>query len=130
MILNKYKPILFLSVLSLFAFIVHQSLFWLFKINDDGFFYSLMTLYLVFYGLSVFVFIILLEVKSRSFDNVGMSFLLVTNLKLVFCYILLKPILKMEPFENTIEKINYFMMFILFLAIETILTIRILNEKE
>ena len=83
----------------------------------------------MFFGLSVVVFVVMLEVKNKSFDNVGMSFLLLTNLKLVICYILLKPILEIQAFENTIEKINYFGIFILFLAIETVLTIRILNEK-
>ena len=130
MILKKYKPLLFLPALSLIAFVIHQLLFLFFKINEDAFIYSLQTLYLMFFGLSVVVFVVMLEVKNKSFDNVGMSFLLLTNLKLVICYIFLKPILEIQVFENTIEKINYFGIFILFLAIETILTIRILNEKQ
>ncbi|WPR72223.1 hypothetical protein SLW70_03525 [Flavobacterium sp. NG2] len=128
--LKKYKPLLFLFVLTFIAFVVHKLFFVFLSIRDDAFVYSIETLYLLFFGSSVLVFIVMLEVKERSFDNVGMSFLLVTNLKLVFFYILLKPILEVETYENTIEKINFFGMFILFLAIETILTIRILNEKQ
>lgn len=128
--LKKYKPLLILSALSLIAYVLHQLLFWFFKVNDDAFIYSLKTLYFLFFGLSTIVFVVMLEVKYKSFDNVGMSFLLLTNLKLVVCYILSKPILEVRAFDNTMEKINYFGMFILFLAIETILTIRILNEKQ
>ncbi len=128
--IKKYNLIFLLSIISLITFIVHQLLFDFFKINDDSFIYSLKKLYLFFYGLSVLVFVILVEVKNKSFDNVGMSFLLVTNLKLVICYVVLKPILEVDTSQINIEKINFFGMFILFLAIETILTIRILNEKQ
>jgi hypothetical protein len=74
--------------------------------------------------------VVLLKVKERSFDNVGMSFLLTTSIKMIVCYLILKPILQVTFQNNAVEKKNFFMMFILFLAIETILTIRILNEKQ
>jgi hypothetical protein len=70
-----------------------------------------------------------IKVKEKSFDNVGMSFLLGTSIKMVFCYLILKPILHIVTYNNTIEKVNFFGMFIL-LLIETVLTIRILKEKQ
>jgi hypothetical protein len=72
----------------------------------------------------------LLKVKERSFDNIGMSFLLSTSVKMIFCYLILRPLLQVSSHNITIEKKNFFMIFILFLAIETVLTIRILNEKQ
>ncbi|WP_366185789.1 DUF6168 family protein [Flavobacterium ovatum] len=128
--ISKYKSILFLSILSLIAFIIHQFIFDFLKVNTKQFTYSLETLYLLFYGLSIIVFMVLLKVKENSFDNIGMSFLLATSLKMVICYSILKPILVANANGNSIEKISFFMMFILFLAIETIITIRILNEKQ
>jgi hypothetical protein len=128
--IRKYKSILFLSILSLIAFVFHQFIFDYLKINTNQFIYPLETLYFLFYGLSIIVFIVLLKVKEKSFDNIGMSFLLVTSLKMMICYLILIPILEARINENSIEKINFFMMFIIFLAIETILTIRILNEKQ
>jgi hypothetical protein len=127
--LIKYKPLLFLTALAGMAYLVHTLLFHFLKIQENLFHYSLETLYLIFFGLSTLVFLVLLKVKEKSFDNIGMSFLLGTSVKMIFCYLILKPILETDSYDNTIEKINFFGMFILFLTIETVLTIRILNKK-
>ena len=128
--LKNYKPLLPLLALAGLAYVVHRVAFYLLDINDATFYYSIETLYMVFLVLSIMVFVVLLKVKERSFDNVGMSFLLSTSIKMIVCYLILKPILQVTAQNNAIEKKNFFMMFILFLAIETILTIRILNEKQ
>lgn len=128
--LHIYKPLLSLLTVAALAYILHKIIFYVFGINDTVFYYSIETLYLLFSGLSTIVFIVLLQVKERSFDNIGMSFLLSTSIKMIFCYLILRPLLQVSNHNNTIEKNNFFMMFILFLAIETILTIRILNEKQ
>ena len=128
--LKNYKPLLPLLALAGLAYVVHRVAFYLLDINDATFYYSIETLYMLFLVLSIMVFVILLKVKERSFDNVGMSFLLSTSIKMIVCYLILKPILQVTAQNNAIEKKNFFMMFILFLAIETILTIRILNEKQ
>ncbi|MBG6063399.1 hypothetical protein IWX83_003209 [Flavobacterium sp. CG_9.1] len=130
MSLKKYRPLLSLVVLAGLAYLIHRVIFYALEINDTPFYYSIETLYLLFLVLSIMVFVVLLKVKERSFDNVGMSFLLSTSVKMIVCYVILKPILQVTNEENTLEKINFFMMFIIFLAIETILTIRILNEKQ
>lgn len=128
--LKNYKPLLSVLVLSASAYLLHKIVFYILKINDSAFLYSIETLYLIFLGLSVLVITVLLKVKERSFDNVGMSFLLGTSIKMIFCYLFLKPILQSSNVNISIEKKNFFIMFILFLAIETIITIRILNEKQ
>lgn len=128
--LKNYKPLLGVLALSALAYVLHKIVFYAFKINDSAFFYSIETLYLVFLALSIVVVAVLLKVKERSFDNVGMSFLLGTSIKMIFCYLLVKPILQASNVNSSIEKKNFFIIFILFLAIETIITIRILNEKQ
>ena len=128
--LKNYKPLLPLLALAGLAYVVHKATFYVLDIDAAPFYYSIETLYLLFLGLSIMVFVVLLKVKERSFDNVGMSFLLSTSIKMIVCYLILKHILQVTIQNNAIEKKNFFMMFILFLAIETILTIRILNEKQ
>lgn len=128
--IKNYKPLLSLFTLVGLAYVLHRNAFYLLGINDATFYYSIETLYLIFLVLSIIVFVVLLKVKERSFDNVGMSFLLSTSIKMLVCYLILKPILQIATENNAIEKKNFFMMFILFLAIETILTIRILNKNQ
>jgi hypothetical protein len=130
MSIKSFKPLLYLTGLAVLIYGVHKLVFHFLLIDTIDFHYTLEKLYLFFYILSLIVFIILLKVKEKSFDNVGMSFLLSTSVKMIFCFLLLKPILKKATEENTLEKMNFFMVFILFLAIETILTIRLLNEKQ
>lgn len=88
------------------------------------------TIYLLFLGMSILVFTVVLKVKEQNFDNIGMSFLLATTVKMVFCYLILKPILRFNTNDNSLEKVNFFSVFVLFLTIETVLTIRILNKKQ
>lgn len=121
---------LHLLILAVLAYLVHRVAFYIFDINDKAFHYSIEVLYLLFLGLSTVVFFVLIKVKERSFDNVGMSFLLSTSIKMIVCYLILKPILQVTTQNNAIEKTNFFVMFILFLTIETVLTICILNEKQ
>jgi ATP/maltotriose-dependent transcriptional regulator MalT len=69
-------------------------------------------------------------VQNKSFDNVGMSFLLTTSVKMIFCYLIVRPVLQRSSPDNTIEKLNFFGLFVVFLAIETLFTIYLVNEKK
>ena len=128
--LKNYKPLLSLALLIIVAYILHKVIFYSFNIDDSAFHYSIEKLYLIFSVLSVIVFVLLLKVKEQSFDNIGMSFLLSTSVKMVVCYLILRPVLQASGENSIIEKRNFFAMFILFLAMETILTIRILNKNQ
>ena len=81
--LKNYKPLLPLLALAGLAYVVHRVAFYLLDINDATFYYSIETLYMLFLVLSIMVFVVLLKVKERSFDNVGMSFLLSTSIKMI-----------------------------------------------
>jgi hypothetical protein len=128
--LKNQKPLLSLALLAGVAYLLHKFIFYVLKIDVRSFQYSLEVLYLLFFAMSTLIFIVLLKVKEKSFDNVGMSFLLGTSIKMVFCYLILKPILHIVTYDNKIEKVNFFGMFILFLLMETVLTIRIVKEKQ
>lgn len=125
--LKKIFPLLLAIVI---VYGVHEGLFFVLKINTQNFIYSLPELYAWFTVFTVLVVFVLLFVKRKSLDNVGMSFLLATSVKMVFCYLLLRPVLKVATHQNTAEKSNFFALFILFLLIETLFTIRLVNEKQ
>ena len=112
------------------AYCVHQAAFTSAGIALNVFTYSLVSLYLLFGILSVGVVLTVFQVRKRNFDSVGMSFLIATSVKMMICSLFLRPILKSISVTAAIEKTNFFMMFIVFLAIETIVTILILNEKQ
>jgi hypothetical protein len=113
-----------------FSYFAHQYLFELMQISTKDFSYSLLSLYLFFGIFSIVLRVVLFQVRSQNFDLVGMSFLIVTTVKMMTCFVFVRPILKSISSTSGIEKINFFMLFIVFLAIETLVTIRILNEKQ
>jgi hypothetical protein len=112
------------------SYFLHQAAFTSAGIVLTSFTYSLVNLYFLFGLFSIGVLVTVFQVRKRNFDLVGMSFLIATTVKLMVCALFLRPILKSISVTAAIEKTNFFMMFIVFLAIETIVTILILNEKQ
>jgi hypothetical protein len=110
-------------------FIIHVMLFNanLITGKEVNFYYSIPLLYQLFLMLSAVILIIVTKISEKNFDNTGMVFMIATSIKMVVAYFLVRPILLIE--DNKIEKINFFIIFILFLLIETILVAKILNKK-
>lgn len=129
--LKKFQPILEVLILSFFVYGMHKLFFLL---NDNhpklqDFNFSIETIYEFFFTCSVIIVFILIMVKEKSVDNVGFTFLLVTCVKLAVSFVVLSPILQSRNPNVSIEKLNFFFIFALFLTIETIVTARILNNK-
>lgn len=130
--LNQYRPIFNATVIAIIIFIIHKFLFYYFSPKDveDKFIYSIELLYFFFLSLSIIILYILVKVNKKNINNVGFTFLLLTCLKMIIAYIFLNPILNQTQSSIKLEKFNFFAIFIIFLIIETILTIRILNKKQ
>ena len=127
-----FKTFLHLFIISIIAFVInfflvenvipkHELVKWT---------YSIANLYSMFFVFSVVIMSLLLFVRTKNLDYVGYTYLIVTSVKMGIAYFLLRPILATTTDENSTEKINFFIVFICFLAIETLLTIRILNNKQ
>ena len=127
----KIKPLFTIILIAVLGLIIHKLMFFLLvaKTIEDNFIYSITLLYGLFSIFSLLIVGVLIKVKERNIDNVGYTFLLLTSIKLVVAYLLIHPILKVSLHQTPLEKINFFIIFIYFLATETILTIRILNNK-
>ena len=97
---------------------------------ESEFVYPIPLLYLIFGGLSLAILLALAKVKENAPDSVGYAFLAFTTLKMAIAYTFLRPIIHTHLPKTPAEKIHFFAIFIYFLAIETYLTIRILNNKQ
>lgn len=126
------QGVLLLLILSLIGLVINKTLFYFFvpKVYEDGFVYSIPLLYTFFFLFSGILILILEKVKQNNIDTVGYTFLLLTTLKMVVAYLFLRPILSGDLPKTPTEKINFFVIFIYFLAMETYVTIRILNNKQ
>jgi len=130
MFLKKYKLVLHLIILSFASYVVHKGVFMIFKINDQNFFYSLEVLYLIFLFFSTLLLVLTLLFKKDKFDSIGMFFMLGTFVQMFLYYGFLRPILSDKIHNISMEKSNFFITFLLFLLFQTLLTVRLLNEKR
>jgi len=91
--------------------------------------YSVATVYLLFFGFSVIILFALNLIAKSDATQVGYVFLGLTSLKVVGSYFLVEPILaKTVSFPS--ERINFFVIFMLFLFIEAYFTAILLNKKQ
>lgn len=130
--LKKYRPILEVILFSIIIYFAHKFVFFLYKNNPkvQDFLFPIEVVYGFFFSCSLLLMFILMKVKEKNIDNVGNTFLLVTCLKMGLSYLLLSPILNSGNVNLRYEKINFFLIFAFFLALETVVTIRMLNNKH
>jgi uncharacterized membrane protein YoaK (UPF0700 family) len=130
--LKKYSSLFKLIVTALIGLIIHKAVshFIIPKEFEDNFVYSTPMLYLLFTLLSMIILLALTKVNEVAKDYVGYAFLAFTMAKMVIAYAFLRPIIHINLPKTPTERLNFFIVFIYFLAIETILTIRILNNKQ
>jgi len=130
--LKKYRPLFEILLVSVVAYVMHKLFFHFNGSNPDfqNFHSPIETIYLFFLTCSLIILFILLKVKDNNVEQIGYVFLFLTCFKMGISYILLEPILHSGNQNIKIEKINFFIIFAVFLATETVVTIRILNNKQ
>jgi hypothetical protein len=120
-----------LWLIGISAFVIHF-LILKFLVSDaivESFRWSIQQLYLIFLIISSIIVIITERISKKNFDQTGMSFLVLTSVQLVLVYLVFKPILNDDSVTST-EKFHAGFVFVLFLAIETLLIIQLLNKKQ
>jgi len=117
---------------TILGFIIHKIIgyFLIPKEFEDHFIYSTPMIYGIFGTLSLAIVYLLKKIKESAPDSVGYGFLALTTVKMVIAYAFLRPIIKTHLQKTPTEKLCFFIVFIYFLAIETYLTIRILNNNK
>lgn len=132
MISKKYQPILEVLFLSVVVYAIHKLIFFLNDKNPkfQNFHYPIEVVYSFFLISSLVIIFILIKAKTKNIDYVGYTFLLVTFLKMGLSYLVLSPILQSGNPNAGTEKVNFIVVFSLFLAIETTVTVRLLNNKQ
>lgn len=121
---------LVLILLTVLFYLVHLQVLHFISFKPSTFYYSLELEYCCFALATAVIVFVLQKIKQKNFDTVGLIFLWITSIKMIACFFAVRPILQLESPTASIEKINFFVIFILFLAIETAITINLLNEKK
>ncbi len=131
--MNLKKQLLFtLIIATIGGLIVHKAAAYFIIPSgfENQFVYSTPLLYVLFALFSLIIVSLLTKVKETVPNSVGYAFLAFTTLKMVIAYAIMRPTIHAHLPKTPAEKMNFFVVFIYFLAIETYLTIRILNNKQ
>lgn len=129
---KQLQPIIEVFSVAALIYVIHKIIFWFLATNPllQNFHFSLEIVYGFFLICSLLIVGILIKIKIRSIDNVGFVYILVTFIKMGLAYFLLSAITDSGESNIRNEKINFFIVFAIFLAIETIATIRILRDNQ
>ena len=95
----------------------------------QAFHYPVYTVYLFFFILSLVLLFILIKINETKPEQLGFVFLVLISIKFALSYIFLLPVLQDNTESTYMEKINFFMIFIAFLAVEVVLASRLLKKK-
>lgn len=130
--LSLFKPLLLVLVFSI-LFFCFQYYCLVYLIGENAlntFCFSLVEIYLFFTISSILIVTTLIFVRKKNLDIVGYFYLILTMVKMGIAYFFLHQINKHTHDFLSYEKKSFFVSFILFLAIETLITIRLLNKNQ
>ena len=129
--LRNFRPILYLLFFSVIVFLIHSVAFSYLGYAEVSkkWHNTLSETYGFFTICSVLIVAAFLFVKQKDIDNAGNSFVLLTLLKMGVAFGWFYELLTASNPDNS-EKINFFIVFAVFLTIETVISIRILNNKQ
>lgn len=128
----KVKLLLLLLLIVFLSFVTHNVLYEYTQLGSaaKSFQFSLVSLY-VFFGISSFLLLgILALLPQRLQDNFGFVFIGLTLLKMAVAYWFFYAVTGSSAGANGLEKRQVFVVFAWFLAIETYLSTRILNNTQ
>jgi hypothetical protein len=130
--LKTYSLLLKMTAAAVVFYTLNKLLFLLpdFAAEYTRYYHSIEMLYLFFLVCALAVLTAVIIVNKKSPDNTGFAYVGGTLIQMGLCYAMLRPILNASHGTASFEKTNFFIIFLLFLATETILAIRLLNKKQ
>jgi hypothetical protein len=128
---KNFKPVLIAFFVALTVYILNKSYFLIFNSEpkEGGFKFLLEIMYIFFFVFSAIIIFIMNLAKKISPENVGFIFMFITTLKVGISYFIFSSIISSEN-TNIVGRINFFIVFIVFLAIEAVFAIILLNKNQ
>lgn len=124
------KSFAFQAIIIVAIYVIQSLLFSYSNVQQANFKYSLLQLYLFFGIFALIINVVLHIIKQKNIDLVGNVFLGLTLLKMMFCFAIGNTISNLTLDQDKIQKHNFLMLFFIFLLIETVATIKLLNTKD
>ncbi|MFC7774813.1 hypothetical protein ACFQY1_13145 [Flavobacterium sp. GCM10027622] len=126
--LSDNKVIVQISSIGLVVYTVQKILFKILNVDTASFQINLEIIHAIMLVFSLIIMIILNVVFKKNKDVVGMTFLLITSIKVCLIYVIGSYFILDSG--NAIEKWNFYGLFVLYLGLETFFTAQRLNRTS
>jgi cytochrome bd-type quinol oxidase subunit 2 len=128
---NIFSVLKKLTLIVLPVFIIHLLVFQIPILNQaqQSFQYNIWTLYLLFFIFSKIGIVIVQKVSEKNFESTGATFIIILTIKMAIFYFMAKSVF-VPTSENSVEKINFCLIIVVFLIIDIFLASQILNKKQ
>lgn len=129
--IKDFLPVLWGTIIPAMAFLLHKVIFYFFFNGfEKQFIFPLHVIYGFFTACCILITAVSVFIKKHSIHSVGQFFMLLTFIEIALCFGVFYSGLSSPGISISFEKSNFIIVFLLFLAIETILTIRLLNKNQ
>ncbi|MCB9425846.1 MAG: hypothetical protein H6584_02280 [Flavobacteriales bacterium] len=130
--IKNYGSLLWVALIGTLSGVIHYLLSVLFIDSETiiSFTYPIYVLYAVFITASLIIVGTIIALHKKYKEQIGYVFLLLTSIKMGLSYVMTLPIIEKSEVSVKTEKINLFVVFILFLVIEVIHTIKVLQRTD
>lgn len=127
---SNLKFFLFLLIIIVLAFLGDTLALHFLNSDTATFQHSVIVLHLFFASFTLVNVLVLQKIKQINIDIVGNTFLLLSSVKMVLAYLLVKPTLNSNLAGASFEKWHFFSIFIFFLLLDTAVVVNLLNSKS
>jgi hypothetical protein len=128
---NIFSVLKKLTLIVLPIFIIHLLVFQIPSLNEaqETFQYRIWILYLLFFIFSKIGIVIVQKISEKNFESTGLAFIVILTIKMAVFYFMARPVFASTS-ENSVEKINFSLIILIFLIIDVFMVSHILNKKQ
>ena len=127
--MRTWRPVAEIGILGLMVMAAHAFLLMIWLGKDFSHFHIPLVELYAFFGLSSTAIVAaLVLVRRRNMDAVGQTFMALTCLKAVAAWFVGQPLLLLTDVAQ-LEKMQFFILFLAFLGLETFVSVRMLRHR-
>ena len=123
---DLFQFIIFFTI----GYVLHYLALTFLNVDVTTFYYSVAIIYLFFALFSLAIVWATVKINDFYETYVGMVFIAAISLKMVFGYLVLRPVLALETSASVLEKKNILIVLLASVAIDVFFAVKTINKKK
>ena len=123
---NLFQFVIFFTI----SYVLHYLALTFLNVDVTKFYYSVAVIYLFFVLFSLAIVWATVKINDFYETYVGMVFIAAISLKMVFGYLVLRPVLALQTSASVLEKKNILIVLLASVAIDVFFAVKTINKKK